>query len=1274
MKRNMMSFCAAVMVLVSVLSVFPQAVLAKDITISTPDELEAFRDSVNSGEHYSGVTVTLTADIDLEGGWDNQWTPIGNMEQQSFTGTFDGGGHKITGLYILVEKFPTHFSGLFGYNSGTVQNLNVTAFISNAGVTGGIVGNNTGIVANCYFSGSVNGRSDTGGVVGCNEGTVTDCRFAGTISSSSDAGGVVGWNNGTVKNCCNNGAVNGENRVGGVVGSSENGTVTNCYNTGIVKGSDYGGKLAGCIYIDSWVGGVVGGTYGNNVVANCYNIGSSGKEYVGGIVGYRDTQVWTEEHGFLEQKDAGKVINCYYLTGVAEKDGDTADKDAGNARAIDEAAFAVQSTFADWDFKNVWTMDEKFQRPVLRSVNEHMDGTVYDPHRITTLCELEDFRDSVNHGITYYGITVTLAADIDLSGSKDNPWIPIGSGNAFVGTFDGGGHRITGLYIETSGSSQGLFARNAGTIQNLGVAGSVSGGSYVGGVVGWNSGTVKNCYYSGSVSGNVEVGGMAGRNDNDVGIINCYSSAAVSGSANVGGVTGSNNNGSIINCYSNGTVSGHVNIGGVVGCHDTETIRVDYAPEVTGCYYLADNVLINSAITNIDAGDSQAIDKAAFAVQFTFADWDFTNIWKMNGKFQRPILRNVSEHIDDTIYQITTLDELAAFRDSVNSGENYSGVTVTLTADIDLGGSEDNQWTPIGNMEQQSFTGTFDGGGHKITGLYINRPNDNYQGLFGCNAGTIQNLSVEGQVVGSNYVGGVAGRNGGDMVGNQEMIECHYAGSVCGDGYVGGVAGQSWGSGMTHCSNEGTITGGHSIGGVAGSERGSTITNCHNKGVVTGNLDIDRAGAIGGVLGHTYYGLITDCYNQGAVVGIREVGGVVGERVFCEMVGCYNVGTVSGRENVGGVMGNGWGYEVINCYNHGTVSGDKNVGGVTGCNDATMDLIGCYNIGTVSGKENIGGVTGLNQRNSVIINCYNTGMVQGDSYAGGVVGKNDVMRTQVKNCYNTGTVKGDACIGGLFGYAHRGELVINCYYLVNAAPTAGDKEAEDNIGAAAIDKAAFAAHTTFADWDFTDTWTMSAALGRPVLRAIPENGSGTQQDCFVDVLQDMWHYEAVQDIFARGLMKGVSETEFAPEIAVTRGMFVTVLYRMEKEPKSAQDAEFTDVAQGAYYAAAVAWASENGIVTGNGENLFAPEEAVTREQMAAMLYRYAQYKGCDMTVNQAASYIDSDSISAYAAKAAAWAFDKHIMQGNETGAFLPEAYATRAEAAAVVRKMTQYLA
>lgn len=623
---------------------------------------------------------------------------------------------------------------------------------------------------------------------------------------------------------------------------------------------------------------------------------------------------------------------------------------------------------------------------------------------------------------------------------------------------------------------------------------------------------------------------------------------------------------------------------------------------------------------------------------------------------------------------ISTSDELEAFRDSVNSGENYSGVTVTLTADIDLGGSEDNQWTPIGNMEQQSFAGIFDGGGHKITGLYINRPNDNFQGLFGCNTGTIQNLSVEGQVVGSNYVGGVAGRNGGDRVRNQEMVECHYAGSVRGDGYVGGVAGQSWWSGMTRCSNEGAITGGHSVGGVAGSEISSTITNCYNKGVVTGNLDIDRAGAIGGVLGHTYYGLIIDCYNQGAVVGAHEVGGVVGEKVFCEMLDCYNLGTVSGRENVGGVLGSGEDYPVTNCYNCGTVSGDKNVGGVTGCNDVLRELNGCYNVGAVNGKENVGGVTGLNQRHSVITNCYNTGMVQGDSYVGGVFGNSDVMRAQVKNCYNTGTVEGDAYLGGLFGYTHRGDLIINCYYLVNTAPTAGYKNPEDSVGAVAIDKAAFAAHTTFVDWDFTDTWTMSAALGRPVLRAVPENGSGTQQDCFVDVLQDMWYYEAVQNTFARGLMKGVNETEFAPEEAVTRGMFVTVLYRMEKESKPTQTSIFTDVAPEAYYAAAVAWASENGIVTGSGEKLFVPEEAITREQMAAILYRYAQYKGCDMTVHQAASYIDSDSISAYAVQAAAWAFEKHIMQGNENGAFLPEAYATRAEAAAVFQKMTQYLA
>lgn len=190
---------------------------------------------------------------------------------------------------------------------------------------------------------------------------------------------------------------------------------------------------------------------------------------------------------------------------------------------------------------------------------------------ISTKAELEVFRDSVNSGNTCQGKTVTLTADIDLAGNEGNPWTPIGtSANQFQGVFDGGGHKITGLYINDSGSSdQGLFGciGEGGTVKNLGVDGSVTGDSSVGGVVGTNKGTVENCYNTAAVTGGSTVGGVVGYSEGDV--TNCYNTDTVSSEGKrIGGVAG-DARGTVANCHNTGAVTGSGsdsgNAGGVAG-------------------------------------------------------------------------------------------------------------------------------------------------------------------------------------------------------------------------------------------------------------------------------------------------------------------------------------------------------------------------------------------------------------------------------------------------------------------------------------------------------------------------------------------------------------------------------------------------------------------------------------------------------------------------------------------------------------------------------------
>ena len=178
---------------------------------------------------------------------------------------------------------------------------------------------------------------------------------------------------------------------------------------------------------------------------------------------------------------------------------------------------------------------------------------------------------------------------------------------------------------------------------------------------------------------------------------------------------------------------------------------------------------------------------------------------------------------------------------------------------------------------------------------------------------------------------------------------------------------------------------------------------------------------------------------------------------------------------------------------------------------------------------------------------------------------------------------------------------------------------------------------------------------------------------FADVAEGAWYYDAVAYASQNGLMNGVSADSFAPDATTSRGMIVTILYRLEDSPSAAQ-ADFADVAAGAYYAGAVAWASANGIVTGYGDGTFGPDTAITREQLAAILYRYAQYLGLE--VSQTADltgYGDAADISEWAQQAFAWAVREGLISGMDDGTLAPRGTATRAQVATILMRLCEKL-
>lgn len=198
-------------------------------------------------------------------------------------------------------------------------------------------------------------------------------------------------------------------------------------------------------------------------------------------------------------------------------------------------------------------------------------------------------------------------------------------------------------------------------------------------------------------------------------------------------------------------------------------------------------------------------------------------------------------------YTISNIDELEIFQDLVNYGNDTTGMYFKLTEDINLDGNEKKQWTPIGTYNK-TFKGSFDGAGHKISGLYINDESSDYLGLFGANHGTIKNIGVSGEINGNNNVGGVCGENEGII------LNCYSECSLKGNWFVGGVCGGNYVT-VENSYNIGTVIGSELTGGVCGlNESGGTVKNSYNVGAVSGTGDY-----IGGVCGSNNDEII-NCY------------------------------------------------------------------------------------------------------------------------------------------------------------------------------------------------------------------------------------------------------------------------------------------------------------------------------------------------------------------------------------------------------------------------------
>ena len=504
---------------------------------------------------------------------------------------------------------------------------------------------------------------------------------------------------------------------------------------------------------------------------------------------------------------------------------------------------------------------------------------------------------------------------------------------------------------------------------------------------------IKDCYNRGNVIGDTEkIGGIGGYISYSL-VENCYSQATVSGNTNVGGICGKGYKadfqnayydvdlytGDAFGCSEDATIkqtegkpsqafeSGEIAYllqadreepvwGQTLSGNDVQTYpvlggaKVYQVTEYKGCIEST-----GIAGTTYNNANAPVFEPHVYENGFCTICSAYEPAVLTTGKYDIDVNGEITD--SDEAYEIGNAGQLYWFAGLVNGTLTDGTVqnlkaNAVLTADIivnkDLlasintdddgkvtNGTSFHAWSPIGMADEKGkitgyYKGIFDGNGHSISGVYVNRDEaaDDVDmrfkgsiGLFGYHDGVIRNLGILDSYMRGNY----------------------YIGSICG---------------YNNCG---------------------TIQNCYSTARVGGVL------YIGGISGRIHHGIVENCYNAGNVCGNREIGGICGDN-YSIIESCYNIGSVSGNEDVGGIAG--WGYDVeddsdsckiVDCYNMGKVTGKKNVGGICGYDYCSL-VENCYSQATVSGNTNVGGICGKGYKADFQNAYYDVDLYTGDAF------------------------------------------------------------------------------------------------------------------------------------------------------------------------------------------------------------------------------------------------------------------------------------------------------
>ncbi|SFX49705.1 MBG domain-containing protein [Azotobacter vinelandii] len=931
--------------------------------IHTPHALQLMS-LAPSGSYRLGTNLSLAATASNSGEiWGaGGFFPIGD-NSTPFTGTFNGQSHTIAGL--TIDRGATDYVGLFGYTSG--------ATISNVGLAGGSVTGNDdvgtligymqdGSVTNASASATVSanssGEANAGGLVGANDGgAISSSSASGNVTGAGyQAGGLVGYllNGGSIAQSYATGNVTGTNTtagygyIGGLVGangfSGDGGTISQSYATGSVTGA--AGPIGGLVGHNegaitnsyslgavigtgsaSNVGGLVGVNYNNGTIVTSYAAGYVSGTGPGGLVGWNNNA-------------AGAIVLSYWNT---ETTGQSSGIGGGNGNAIARTTAQLQGTLPTGFSASIWGAGANLY-PYF--------GWRYPttPIAVSGLA----YSDAGTSALAGAGVTA-------ISDGSAIGYASTGANGYYYVLADADTLASTGAlaYLDNGSANGAAFSDVIGTngVQNLSIYGS---GAHL--ITDAATLTATRTNY---------IATFGGYGDSDLSFLSNSSLDNLTTVAGYGvyldasGDYGLNTNlgsSGLLSLASGGTfgvsgdidltAAGDLTIGDAVAWNDTSSLTLTTTS--SGDIALGDTLTAaDGTLTVAAAGTAttaDAIDVGTFALtsgtwrqiatslpSFSATDFRLTT----SATFIRATGGTGASGTPYLIADVYGLQGMAS--------TSLLGAHFALANDIDASGTADwncdgsgncTGFNPIGDIGT-TFTGTFDGNGHIISDLTLNRSDsENYIGLFGYvgSSGSIANVGLEdGSVSGGYYyIGSLAGYNAGTISGSHADVNVsvsgaswyggglvgYNAGSISdshatgdvqavgvsreyGSQYLGGLVGNNTGS-IQYSYATGDVSGEYIVGGLVGSNSGS-IEASYATGDVNGITDYYGGNFIGGLAGVNNNGSISDSYASGKVTGNYDVGGLVGDNFAyggtASIGNSYATGSVTGTNYIGGLVG-----------------------------------------------------------------------------------------------------------------------------------------------------------------------------------------------------------------------------------------------------------------------------------------------------------------------------------------------------------------------------------